>query len=366
MKGLLSSFLLIICFMFSGCANIAGASKSSTSLFSFLGISELPDWYIRSKYSYPDSQWIENDFGLKVHYRDLGEGPVVLLLHGELSSMHTWEGWISTLSQTHRVIAVDLPGSGLTGAPHCVDDPADTCPENLNEDYIRHTLYYFIEDLGLRNFSLVGSSYGGYLAARYALDNPHRVDKLTLVAPMGYQQEVPDMLDYMTAPGFDFLNSYIQPATVISTVVGELYADSENLQQAQLERYIHLAQSDGAHRANVEQLKLVRTLMEHGTLADFSKISNKTLIIWGEYDNWGDFKHGARWTEEVDGALLVNHTFLGHIPMEESPDNTIADVVAFLNDDPLPSLETGGTDGSFTIKDAVKGLDQESLFGPPK
>lgn len=361
---LIAVFSIVAVFSLASCTNISGASKSSTSLTSFLGFSELPDWYIRSKYTYPDSKWIDNDFQTAIHYRDVGEGPVVVLLHGEINSLHTWEKWIETLSQDYRVIAVDLPGSGLTSAPHCIDDPEDTCPENLTEDYIRHTFEFFIEDLKLRKFSLVGSSYGGYLAANYALDHPEKLDKLILISPMGFQQELPWILNYVTTAGMDFVSRYFQPTTIITTIVDDFYGETDNLKRSNLNRYIHLAQSEGAHAANVYQLQLVRKLMEQGMLLDLSKIQTPTLLLWGEYDSWGNFEHAARWQEELGNSTLVNYPFSGHVLMEESPETSVADTIAFISDEPLPSIEGLGTGGSFTINQAVEGLDQEALFGP--
>jgi len=350
----------------ASCTNISGASKSSTSLTSFLGFSELPDWYITSNYSYADSKWAENDFGLPIHYRDVGEGPVLILLHGEISSLHTWEAWIDVLAQDFRVIAIDLPGSGLTGVPNCIDNPKKSCPENLTLDYIQHTLEYFIDDLNIDQFTLVGSSYGGYLAAQYTLEHPNRLDKLVLISPMGFQQEVPWVLNYITASGMDFFNSFIQPASIISSIVDDFYGERDNLKQVNLERYIHLAQSEGAHRTNVLQLKLVRNIMERGMPTSLEEIKAKTLIMWGEYDTWGNSDHADRWEEELSDATLVKYPFFGHIPMEESPENTVVDIVAFMNGDPLPTIEGLGIGGSFTIEEAASELDKEALFGTPK
>ncbi len=365
MTRLLFAVLSIVTVLtLTACTNINGASKSATSLTSFLGFSELPDWYVRSKYSYPDSKWIDNDFGSPIHYRDIGEGPVVVLLHGEISSLHTWDKWIETLSQDFRVIAIDLPGSGLTSAPHCLSDPADTCAENLTLHYIQHTFEYFIEDLKLDKFSLVGSSYGGYLSALYALDHPQKLDKLILISPLGYQQEVPWILNYVTASGMDVLNRYFQPATVISTIVDDFYSSSENIKRVNLDRYIHLAQSDGAHASNVYQLKRVRQLMEQGMLFDMSEVITPTLVMWGKSDNWGSPEHATRWEEALSDAILVKYPFSGHALMEESPTESVADAIAFITDEPLPSIEGLGTGGTFTINDAMQDFDKEALFGP--
>ena len=347
----------------TACTNISGASKSATSLTSFLGFSELPDWYIRSKYSYPDSKWIDNDFGSPIHYRDTGEGPVVVLLHGEISSLHTWDKWIESLSQDFRVIAIDLPGSGLTSAPHCLSDPRDTCAENLSLHYIQHSFEFFIEDLKLDKFSLVGSSYGGYLASLYALEHPNKLDKLVLVSPLGFQQDIPWILNYVTTSGMDTFNKYIQPATVIATIIDNFYGDPDNIKRVNFDRTIHLAQSDGAHKSNVLQLSRVRQLMEHGMLFDMNDIVAPTLLLWGEKDSWGSPEHATRWKEDITDSILVKYPLAGHAIMEEFPLESVADVKAFFTNEPLPSIEGLGLGGSFTISEAAEDFDKKALFG---
>lgn len=364
--SVLPVLVVILTLTLSACANIKTASKNSTSLFSFLGFSELPDWYIRSKYSYPDSKWIKNDFNTMIHYRDVGEGPVVVLVHGEISSMHIWDEWINKMSQNFRVIALDLPGSGLTSAPHCISDPEETCPENLSSNYLSHTLEYFIEDLNIGKFTLVGHSYSGYLAAQYAAhQHPEKLDKVILVTPMGFQQDIPWVVNYATVPGMDVLNRHVQPAIFTNAILEHFYGETEKLKASNRQRFIHLAQSEGAFHSNAIQLSMVRTLMEQGMLLDLRDISIPTLVMWGESDNWGDFAHAERWKKELGNATLVTYPLYGHALMEEGAEITSADAIAFINDEPIPSIEGLGTGGSFSIEDAASELDQESLFGAP-
>ena len=361
LSSTLPLILVLLTLSLGGCANIKNTAKTSTSLFSFLGFSELPDWYIRNKYSYPDSKWVKNDFDTMVHYRDVGEGPIVILVHGEMSSMHVWNEWIDTLSQNFRVIALDLPGSGLTSAPHCVSDPEETCPENLSSNYLSHTLEYFIEDLDIRKFTLVGSSYSGYLAAQYAAhQHPEKLNKLVLITPMGFQQEVPWIVNYVTVPGMDKFNRYVQPATVATSILEHFYGDPQKITPTNRQRFMNLAQSEGAHHSNVIQLSMVRTLMEQGMLLDLGDISIPTLVMWGESDTWGDFSHAERWKKELGNATLVTYPAYGHMLMEEG-----SDIMAFINDEPIPSLDALGSDTGFSIEDAASEFDKESLFGAP-
>jgi pimeloyl-ACP methyl ester carboxylesterase len=345
-----------------GCASLKQANKSSVSLSSFLGFSELPDWYLTSRYSYPDSNWIYNDFGQKLHYRDTGEGPVLLLLHGEMSSVHEWEPWIETLKADYRIIALDLPGSGLTGPTHCVDDIEDSCPDNLSLAYLEHTLQYFIEDLQLRGLNIAGSGLGGFLAARYALANANKVDKLLLLSPSGMQQDTPSIMQVYTDTSL--IASLWQPAPLTTALVREFYFRPDE-HQAKIKRYIDLLQAPGAHKSNTVQLGLVEDLMINGTTSDFSQLKVDTLVLWGDMDPWSSPDNASKWEGLISDSILVRYPKLSHKLMEEAPDITVADALAFLQEEPLPSIEGLGTSGSFSLDEAASQFDAEGLFGAP-
>jgi hypothetical protein len=136
------------------------------------------------------------------------------------------------------------------------------------------------------------------------------------------------------------------------------------LKAANRQRFIHLAQSEGAFHSNVIQLQMVRTLMEQGMLLDLRDISIPTMVMWGESDKWGEFSHAERWKNELGNATLVSYPLYGHALMEEGAEITSADAIAFINDDPIPSIEGLGTGGSFSIEDAASELDKDALFGP--
>jgi len=75
---------------------------------------DLPIAALKQKYAGGASRFALIE-GMNVHYRDEGAGPPLVLIHGTLSSLHTWDGWVGQLAPHRRVIRLDLAGFGLTG-----------------------------------------------------------------------------------------------------------------------------------------------------------------------------------------------------------------------------------------------------------
>lgn len=109
---------------------------------------------------------------------DEGEGPVVILVHGIASSSITFQELVPHLSDTHRVIAVDILGFGASPKPGNSQYTID--------DHVR-SLDATIRSLRLRApFILVGHSLGSLISARYAAEHPSSVAKVVLVSPPVY------------------------------------------------------------------------------------------------------------------------------------------------------------------------------------
>ncbi len=117
--------------------------------------------------------------GLKIHYKVFGEGKPFLFLHGWGSSAEKWDSIAEEVSKgvpggpgPFRVFVPDLPGFGKSDAL--------LEPWNTNK-YIRF-LEEFIEELGLKEFYILGHSFGGALACKIAINHPQQIEKLFLVS----------------------------------------------------------------------------------------------------------------------------------------------------------------------------------------
>ncbi len=112
----------------------------------------------------------------KVYWREVGQGPALVLLHGGWSDGREWQALVSELSQSYRCYIPDLPGFG--DSMLWSDQPVAVT--TLVESFIQ-----YLESLNLKRVSIVGHGLGAWVAASYALRFPYAVHRLVLVEPEG-------------------------------------------------------------------------------------------------------------------------------------------------------------------------------------
>lgn len=123
-----------------------------------------------AEYGAAPSQFMDID-GTRVHYRDEGKGPVLVLLHGSRGSLQQWDGWVRELGAKFRIIRFDAQAHGLTR------------PDGRNDYSGARQLYLMdqlLDRLKVDRFVLAGTSSGATVAVRYAALHPQRVEKLVL------------------------------------------------------------------------------------------------------------------------------------------------------------------------------------------
>jgi len=273
---------------------------------------------LKEDYTYSDSEFLEIE-GMDVHYRRTGSGPPLLLLHGTGASLHTWEGWTNLLADSFTVISLDLPAFGLTG-PHPERDYSIAAYVDFLEA--------FAKNLPLDSFHLAGNSLGGLIAWSYATAHPQRVEKLILVDPSGMpnEKETPLGIRLAETPVVGQLLRYITPKPLFAKSLRDVYGDPEAVSEEVIDRYFQLFRRPGNRRAFIDR---ARTKHRVPTEA-LSSISAPTLILWGERDNWIPVEHAKLFRGLIPDSEVITYPELGHVPMEEAPEVTAADVRSFL------------------------------------
>ncbi|MGA7675008.1 MAG: alpha/beta hydrolase [Rhizomicrobium sp.] len=285
---------------------------------------DIPRVVLEAKYAGPPSQFVVLSDGARVHYRDRGprDAPVLLLLHGSNSSLFDWEPWSQILSDKFRVITVDLPGHGLTGAVASGD---------YSEQGMAVFVKAFADKLGLGRFAIGGNSMGGGVAARFAELYPDRITHLILVDAVGMQSQFGDRIPLAfrlaRVPVVNRLLLHITPRSLVVEGLNDAIVRKATLTDTTIDEYWDFARMAGTREATVARFRLPPDsyVRDH-----VGAIKTPTLILWGKDDPIIPVAAAHAWAKAIPGSKLIVYPDTGHLPMEEDAPESARDVRAFL------------------------------------
>lgn len=258
--------------------------------------------------------------GVSLHVRDSGprDVPVLVLLHGLGSSLHTWEPWARALEGSHRVVRFDFPGHGLSGA----------MPDDDYRDARTHRLLVaLLDSLHIGRATLVGNSMGGRIAWSFTAEHPERVERLVLISPDGFASpgfaydkpaEVPAVLGVMR---------WVLPRFMLRSNLAPAYADASRLSDSVVTRYHELMLAPGNRPALLARMQQTMLTDPRPRLR---RIAVPTLLLWGRQDQMIPVRNAQDYLAAIPQAQLVQLDGLGHLPFEEAPDVALAPLRAFL------------------------------------
>lgn len=292
-----------------------------TALAAWLYTPDLARTVVEQRYlAQPDD--IRRIDGVALHVRDSGprEAPVLVLMHGLGSSLHTWEPWARALADSFRVVRFDFPGHGLSGA-----DP----DRDYRDPRTIRLVQALLDTLGIPRATLVGNSMGGRIAWSFAAAHPERVERLVLISPDGFASpgfeyekpaEVPAVLGVMR---------WVLPRAMLVANMTPAYADPSRLTDALVSRYYDLMRAPGNRAALYDRMRQV-TL--HDPVPRLRTITAPTLLVWGTQDQMIPPANANDYLAALPHAQLTRLPGLGHVPFEESPGTALVPVRAFLRE----------------------------------
>jgi pimeloyl-ACP methyl ester carboxylesterase len=288
---------------------------------------DIPRATLEAKYATPPSQFATLPDGARVHYRIRGaaNSPALVLLHGSNASLFTWEPWSKNLSDKFRVVSLDLPGHGLTGAVP-------------NHDYSNKGMATFVAEfadkIGLQKFALAGNSMGGGVAARFAEMYPERVSALILVDAGGMPSKMGDRIplafQLLRMPWLQPVMLKADPKPLVREGLNKAIVRKAVLTEQMIDLYSDMALLEGSRHATFERFN------QAGGDFDYVKdhvgaLKMPVLILWGEQDHLIPVAAAHAWNSAILGSKLIIYPATGHIPMEEVADQSAADVRKFLS-----------------------------------
>jgi pimeloyl-ACP methyl ester carboxylesterase len=288
---------------------------------------DIPYDTLQTRWAAEGSRYIDLPGGVRIHYLDQGDpkGQTLVLLHGFSMSTDTWKPWVKRLGRDFHIISLDLPGFGLTRAP--ADWP-------YSYQAMAGVVDAFTKARHLDRFSIAGSSMGGGVAWRYALNHPERVRGLILVDATGWPEDLPALHDPFVQAGENpalrpILASLDNRSAMLSNFRAS-FADPSRVDAAYVTRYVELSRAPG-RRAVWFGLLASWNDQDFATPERLAELKTPTLILWGGKDRVVPLANGRRFVAAIPGSHLIVYPAAGHLVQEEASGASAADVSAFLH-----------------------------------
>jgi pimeloyl-ACP methyl ester carboxylesterase len=283
---------------------------------------DIPVDQLKEKYLKPNSAFITID-GTAVHYVMEGQAEDALplvLIHGTSASLHTWDTLSTLLKSKKRIIRLDLPAFGLTG------------PNRLNQynfNFYNQFLDQFLNALKVTQCIVAGNSLGGSIAWNYALASPDKVKQLILLDASGYpKKDEKGSLGFKLAavPVLNQALKHISPKSLIRKSLEDAFYNKTLVSETMVDQYHDLLLREGNRGAVLE-------LFQHPMKPDATKIKNisqPTLIIWGKQDQLISYQNASLFKQDIRNSSLLVLDKVGHIPMEEAPNQVATAILEFI------------------------------------
>ena len=257
--------------------------------------------------------------GTRVAYYDHGTGPALLLIHGMFGDHLDWEPVLEPLSAEYRVIAVDLPGFGDSDKPD-VAYSTELFTEILGE---------LVDELELRDLTVVGNSFGGELAAIYAATKPERVRALVLVSTGGLNVRGEQELE-LIEKNFCEANLLALTPEYHELMFGPIFTGQSEGRARYLDKQNRkLGRPDYAAYARTlaRCIPLASRLDIRGYLP---KLNCPTMLLWGDSDRVFPPAIAEDAVKQLQHGELHMISDAGHAPQLDNPAHFIAQLETFL------------------------------------
>jgi len=307
------------------------------------GVFRTPDERFENLPDYPfEPNYVEVDGKggkLRVHYVDVGprDGKVVVFLHGNPTWSYEWRNIIPPTARAgYRVIALDMVGLGRSDKPNAMEDYSVA----NHVEWMRQAM---IDELNLRDITLVGHDWGGIIGPRIVALHPNRFSRLVFsnsgLPSRDPAEPLPDPIPEATG----FLGTFQKmvkndPDWALWDAVQQF--TPAKLSQAEIDAF-HAPFPDSSYLHGPRQFtQMLPTRVDNPQLPDnfvawktLHRFTGPTLTIFGAKDPASG--GGGRGYHSIPGAAGQPHVVLaegGHFLQEDDPEGYIAALIPWLKE----------------------------------
>jgi len=253
---------------------------------------------------------------VRLHYELNGSGKAVLLIPGLGQTARVWDPLTPILGEQFSVIQFDNRGIGQS---------LQKRPARRLDDYVSDCLE-LLDVLQVDRAHIVGMSFGGVLAQRFAADHPGRVDRLILISTTGHSSVYLRHMAILLGQALRRfpLRMFYQTIELLGT--SPLYYDAHEADIAQM--LTRRIATRFTRRVLASQL---RCLVTTASARNGRTISAPTLVVAGEYDALIPHCYGKQLAADLaDGRFLLIEG-CGHNPVSEEPATVGNEILRFLS-----------------------------------
>ena len=294
--------------------------------FSSAKLEDRPGWLDLREYPF-EPHYAYRPQG-RMHYVDVGEGDPIVFVHGVPGWSWGFRYMLRYFSRYNRCIAPDLLGFGFSDKGKGIALTAEEHAASIED---------FIEEMGLKNVTLVLHEWGGPIGLSYASKHPENVKRILLMNSFMWPLEdneairnVPKMLAHP-------LNalSYKQFFKHFSALVESQFGDPKKLSLQTASQYYKPFEEQSSHRGLTTLSR--QYTKASGFLSDLyarrgALLDKPMLLVWGGKDQRFDDEALKRWEAMLTNADVIRQPNIGHnVPEELGPD-MIALTREFLRD----------------------------------
>lgn len=284
--------------------------------------------------------FVARDFdtsGARIHARVGGAGPPLLLLHGNPLTHVSWHKIAPRLAEKFTVVATDLRGYGDSSKPPGGERSVGYSFRAMATDQVE-----VMRQLQFTRWRVAGHDRGGRVAHRMALDFPQSVEKIAFldIVPTHHllnnikrQWAVDSYHWFFMAQPHDYPEKMIEAygfERYIRRKLDKKGVGMSGFTSDALAEYIRCCNAENIHAVCEDYRAAVGVDLEHDAADLHVKLTMPALVLWGERSHVNrSYKPIEAWSEralDVRGRMLP----CGHYPAEQAPDETLAELLAFL------------------------------------
>jgi pimeloyl-ACP methyl ester carboxylesterase len=234
--------------------------------------------------------------GVRTHVRQGGEGEPLLVLHSEFGA-DLWLPYHDLLASRFHVVAPDHLGFGRSERPEWLEEI---------DDLVFHYVD-LLDALGLQRVSLIGTSFGGWVAAAFAVAHPERVDRLVLAAPAGIRVDGVERYDLFANPIEDTLRHLFHDQARVAQILPTQWGP-----EVIVRGYRELT--------TLARLSWNPYFFDPRLQRRLPRLDRPALLVWGENDGVLPPRYGQEFASLLPNATLRLLPNCGHLVPLEQPE----------------------------------------------